>query len=78
MRKEDEKSKWLNEVIDVPILYECTDKMMKERGKLLELSPDIGSGTALFLAGVVTGFILLPIALPVIGFQVTKRWGSPK
>jgi len=62
------------------LLYENTDGMIRyytqNFGKKLKLSPDPGPITY-FLAGVVTGFFVLPIVLPIVGFQITKRWGLP-
>jgi len=67
----------------MPILFEPTDKAIqyhrknldRKLGKTLKFSP--GSGVTTFLAGLVTGFIILPIVLPIIGYQVTSRWGPP-
>lgn len=56
----------------MPIIYENTDRLVR-KGKLSP-SPTITS----FLAGVVVGFFVLPIILPIIGYQVTKRWGPPE
>lgn len=65
----------------MPLLYENTDRMVrhytKNLGKKLKLSPDPGP-LSYFLGGLITGFIVLPIVLPIVGFQVTKRWGPPK
>lgn len=62
----------------MPILFEPTDKAIQYNRKQLtttvrKLSP--GSGLTTFLAGLVTGFIILPIVLPIVGYQVTSRWG---
>jgi len=38
-----------------------------------KFSPDLTS----FLGGLVVGFIVLPILLPVVGYQLTKRYGPP-
>jgi len=64
----------------MPILYEDTDPTIRYHRKQLgtavrKLSP--GSGVTTFLIGLVTGFIILPIVLPIVGYQVTKRWGPP-
>jgi hypothetical protein len=58
----------------MPITYEPTDRLVRYYGgKLRKLSPspDVTS----FLAGMVVGFFVLPIVLPIVGYQVTKRWG---
>jgi hypothetical protein len=58
----------------MPITYENTDRLVRFYGsKLRKLSPspDVTS----FLAGMVVGFFVLPIVLPIVGYQVTKRWG---
>ena len=58
----------------MPITYENTDRLVRFYGsKLRKLSPspDVKS----FLAGMVVGFFVLPIVLPIVGYQVTKRWG---
>ena len=56
----------------MPILYEPTDRLVQHYGnKMRKLSPDVTS----FLAGMVIGFSVLPIVLPIVGYQVTKRWG---
>lgn len=60
----------------MPILYENTDRAMRKYSPL-KFSPDLTSGVAIFLAGLVTGFIVLPIALPIAGYQLTKRYGAP-
>jgi len=57
----------------MPILYEPTDRLVRSYARTLKFSPDVTS----FLAGLFTGFIVLPILLPIVGFQVTKRWGAP-
>lgn len=59
----------------MPILYESTDPTIKQIGKKTSLG--FSSNTTWFLVGLVAGFIILPIALPVIGYQVNKRWASP-
>lgn len=67
-------------MIEIPFLYENTDRTMRYYGKKLKLSPSPGVGVTVgaFFAGLVTGFVVLPIVLPIVGFQVTKRWGPPK
>jgi hypothetical protein len=35
------------------------------------------SSFALFAGGLITGFIVLPIALPIAGYQLQKRYGPP-
>ena len=57
----------------MPILYEGTNRLVKTYTRTLKFSPDVTS----FLVGLVAGFIVLPIVLPIVGFQVTKRWGAP-
>jgi len=60
----------------MPITYENTDRLVRFYGsKLRKLSPspDVTS----FLAGMIVGFLVLPIVLPIVGYQVTKRWGAP-
>ena len=64
----------------MPILYEDTDPAIRYHRKQLgtavrKLSP--GSGVTTFLIGLVAGFIILPIVLPIVGYQVSKRWGPP-
>jgi len=56
----------------MPILYEGTDRLVRSYARALKFSD-----TTSFLVGLVAGFIVLPIVLPIIGFQVTKRWGAP-
>lgn len=65
----------------MPLLYEDTDPVIRYHRKQLttavrKLSP--GSGVTTFLVGLVTGFIILPIVLPIVGYQLTKRLGPPK
>jgi len=55
----------------MPILYERTDRLVKS------FAPDVGSDLLIFVAGVFTGFIVLPLVLPIAGYQLTKRWGPP-
>jgi hypothetical protein len=57
----------------MPILYEPTERLVRFYGSKLKLSPspDVTS----FLAGMIVGFFVLPIILPIVGYQVTKRWG---
>jgi len=59
----------------MPILYESTDRAMRQLGQKLKLG--LGTDTALFLGGVVVGLIVLPIAVPIFGYQLTKRYGPP-
>lgn len=59
----------------MPILYESTEPTVRVYGQKLRLSPDFSFGS--FAAGLVTGFIVLPIVLPILGFQLTKRYGPP-
>jgi len=50
------------------------EEMQRVRpGMPLKFSPDVTS----FLAGLVIGFVALPILLPILGYQVQKRWGPP-
>jgi len=63
----------------MPILYEDTDPAIRYHRKQLgttvrKLSP---GGVTTFLIGLVTGFIILPIVLPIVGYQLTKRLGPP-
>jgi len=59
----------------MPILYESTDRAVRYYGaKMRKLSPDLMS----FGIGLFAGFFVLPILLPIVGYQVTKRWGPPK
>lgn len=57
----------------MPILYEPTDRMIRTYRAKLKLAPDATS----FLAGLVVGFFIVPITLPIIGYQVSKRFGPP-
>jgi len=57
----------------MPILYENTDRLVKKYGRTLKF----GFDTTSFLGGIVIGLIVLPIVLPIVGYQVTKRWGAP-
>jgi len=57
----------------MPILYEGTNRLVRSYARTLKFSFD----TTSFLGGIVLGLIVLPIALPIVGFQVTKRWGAP-
>jgi len=60
----------------MPILYESTDRTVRHyANKVQKLSP--GFDLLSFGAGLFTGFFVLPILLPIVGFQVTKRWGPP-
>jgi len=60
----------------MPILYESTDRMVRCYGaKMRKLAP--GFDLLTFIAGVATGFFILPIVLPIVGYQVQKRWGPP-
>jgi len=61
----------------MPLLYERTDRLVRYYGnKIVRLSPTPFDATS-FLIGLVTGFFILPIVLPIVGYQVTKRWGPP-
>jgi len=61
----------------MPLLYEPTDRIVRYYGrKIAKLSPSPFDATS-FLIGLVAGFIVLPIVLPIVGYQVTKRWGPP-
>lgn len=60
----------------MPIVYENTDVLVRRYGNKMKLSPS--PSITSFLLGVVTGFFILPIVLPIVGYQVTKRWGPPK
>jgi hypothetical protein len=58
----------------MPITYEPTDRLVRYYGnKIVKLSPD--PSVTSFLAGMVVGFFVLPIVLPVVGYQIQKRWG---
>jgi hypothetical protein len=56
----------------MPILYQSTEKVVRHYGqkarKQLSPSPDVTS----FLAGVFTGFFVLPIVLTFIGYKLEK------
>jgi hypothetical protein len=61
----------------MPILYERTDGVVRHYGnKISKLSPGPFEFTS-FAIGVAVGFFVLPILLPIVGYQVTKRWGPP-
>lgn len=66
----------IKEVNQMPLLFESTDKVVRKYSPL-RFNPDFTSGVAIFLAGVVTGFVVLPIVLPIAGYQLTKRYGPP-
>jgi hypothetical protein len=59
----------------MPITYEPTDRLVRYYGqKLRKLSPhpfDLGA----FTIGVVTGYIILPIVLPIVGIKLWK-WAA--
>jgi hypothetical protein len=58
----------------MPILYEPTERLVRYYGnKMRKLSPDPDFTS--FAIGVAVGFFVLPILLPIVGYQVTKRWG---
>ncbi len=59
----------------MPITYENTDAVVRTYAAKLKLSPS--PSVTSFLLGVFTGFFVLPIILPIIGYQITKRWGPP-
>jgi len=54
----------------MPILYERTDRLVRHYGqKLRKLSPHpFDWGT--FTLGIVTGYIILPIVLPIVGVKL--------
>jgi hypothetical protein len=55
----------------MPLLYESTEKTVRYYGqKVRKLSPSPEAGT--FLAGVFTGFFVLPIVLTLIGYKLEK------
>jgi hypothetical protein len=60
----------------MPITFENTDRLVRHYGsKMQKLSPSFDMTS--FLGGIVVGFIVLPILLPIVGYQITKRWGPP-
>jgi len=60
----------------MPILYESTERLVRYYGaKMRKLSP--GFDLMSFGVGLFAGFFVLPILLPIVGYQVTKRWGPP-
>jgi len=63
----------------MPILYESTDEAIRQSRERLRLSPSpgIGTDTLIFVAGVFTGMVVMPIVLPIAGYQLIKRWGPP-
>jgi len=61
----------------VPILYESTDSTVRDFGEALSFAPGLGTDILIFVAGVFTGLIVMPIVLPIAGYQLTKRWGPP-
>lgn len=55
----------------MPLLYERTDRLVRYYGnKISKLSPSPEVGT--FLAGVFTGFFVLPIVMSFIGYKLEK------
>jgi len=56
----------------MPITYEPTERLVRYYGaKMRKLSPkpfDLSS----FAIGVVTGYIVLPIVLPIVGIKLWK------
>jgi hypothetical protein len=55
----------------MPILYESTETTVRRYGaKIRKLSPSPEVGT--FLAGVFTGFFVLPIVMTLIGYKLEK------
>lgn len=61
----------------MPILYESTDSLVHDFGEVLSFEPGLGTDILIFVAGVFTGLIVMPIVLPIAGYQLTKRWGPP-
>lgn len=56
----------------MPITYDYSEK------HLAVVTRKFSPGVTSFLTGLIAGFIVLPIVLPILGYQVTKRWGPPK
>ena len=55
----------------MPLLYERTDQLARYYGnKIVKLSPS--PDLTMFLAGVFTGFFILPIVMTFIGYKVEK------
>lgn len=56
----------------MPITYEGTDSLVRYYAtKIGKLSPtpfDLGA----FLAGIVTGYVVLPIVLPIVGIKLVQ------
>jgi hypothetical protein len=58
----------------MPILYESTDRTVRYYGQKLRLSPDpFDAGT--FMVGLVTGYFVLPIVLPIVGIKLWQ-WAA--
>jgi len=60
----------------MPILYQRTDALVRHYGKKLKLAPDpfdLGS----FATGLVVGYIVLPLVLPIVGIKLVQ-WAAPK
>lgn len=54
----------------MPILYESTDRLARRYGlKLRKLAPD-PFDTGSFFVGLVIGYFVLPIMLPIVGVKL--------
>jgi len=71
----------------VPLLYEPTERLVRGRRpyhtpitemrtRKQKLSPDPFDFTS-FAIGAAVGMFVIPILVPVLGYQITKRWGPP-
>lgn len=60
----------------MPLLFENTDRIVRKYSPL-NFSLDVTSSVAIFVVGVLTGFVILPIVLPIAGYQLQKRYGPP-
>jgi hypothetical protein len=55
----------------MPLLYEPTDHLVRYYGsKIGKLSPS--PDLTMFLAGIFTGFFVLPIVMTFIGYKIEK------
>jgi hypothetical protein len=60
----------------MPILYENMNTTVRKYSPL-KFSPSIMTDLGIFAIGVLTGLIIVPIVVPITGYQLTKRFGPP-